>query len=184
LAKAKLDDKAIQPEAKMKAIAKALSGLYSVEAEKTAANQVRHQKDLVLLPFPISKYPPEESFKSLSEALDGFYSKHILLEKSRENQAVAEAKVSKVQANLDQVLEAMKKFEETDKSAKEKADLIYAHYSAIEEVVGVMKKAVSLKMQKKDIMYKMKLAGEKGLIPKDFVKDVDLKKKKLILNIK
>jgi len=184
LAKIKPEDKALQPGTKLKAIGQELSSLYTVEAKKASPNQVRHQKAIVLLPFPLTRYPPEQSFKSLSEALDGFYSKHILLEDSRELKEAAEAKVSKVQANLDRVLKAKEEFEATDKVSKEKADLIYQHYAEIEEVVKVMKKALDLKMDKKDIMYKMKLAGEKGLIPKDFVKDVDLKKKKLILNIK
>ena len=120
----------------------------------------------------------------MSQALDAFYPKRVLLEESRELKEKAEGKRAQAQFNVDQVLEARKRFEAEERGAKAKAELIYQHYARVEEVLSVMKKAVSKGMEKKEVMYKVKLAEEKGLIPQGMVKSVDPKKKKLILNLK
>jgi predicted ribosome quality control (RQC) complex YloA/Tae2 family protein len=83
----------------------------------------------------------KEFFPSFNKALDGFFGKKSAEEVTEVVEAVKKEKVDVFERRLKKQEDAIEEFGREAKKQVDIAEKIYAHYQAIEEVIGVLEKA-------------------------------------------
>ncbi len=116
----------------------------------------------------ISAYIDEQLSK------DASVSKHLLKE---ENQS--KEKLSGLEFQKKQQEEARKKFEKGIEENKKKAEVIYEHYSELEELKNAVLIAMKKGLKEKEIMYTFSSAASKGNKTAGLIKKIDLSRKKI-----
>ncbi len=138
-----------------------------------------------LLPFKLQSIKVSQAaVASLNEATDDFYSKEFLQKGEMATLEEKEKEISKLQFNLEQLNEAKKRFEKQVRGNKRKAELIYSHFDELQELINSLKQAEAKGAGKKDVMYKLKTAAEKGNKAAKLFSDLDLKRKELTVELK
>ncbi len=107
---------------------------------------------------------------NLFDLLDNYFSPLLFNQPEKNKKEIA------LKKSYEQMQKKEKEFEEQIKLCKEKAEKIYSNYVLISEIIKAINKGVDKKIEKKEIEKKLK---EK--IPQ--IKEIDFKKKKIILDI-
>jgi len=131
--------------------------------------------DIVPFEFEIYKKYNLKKTDSFVRALDNFIEKTKKEKKEGKEESKAEKKLGKLKRQKKQQEEAIKKMEEQIVEEKKKGDLIYLHYNEIEKILKDIQKILDLK-DKKDEIDKIKKI--------DIIKELDIEKNSLILNLK
>jgi predicted ribosome quality control (RQC) complex YloA/Tae2 family protein len=166
-------------ESQLKKLFNELQAIALVDEKKLKPLTVETGKETYFLPFPLHslKGTVKES-KSINDALDEFYSKSLeglLLEPERK---ALDEKIASLSASLGEQLAAKKSLEGERISSKEKAEFIYSNFPDLQALVDEANKAIASKKSREQIL--KALAGKKNRLAKS-VKDIDLKKKLLII---
>lgn len=128
------------------------------------------------LPFPLEIYRDKEKkkFQDFNEALDEYFSRHILesLEKHRETDV--DSRVLRLERRLESQKEAMKKFEREESLYQKKGDAIYIHYTLLERIHNALNAALKQKSWEEiaRIIKEEKSTGNEIL---SLIKDIDPK---------
>jgi predicted ribosome quality control (RQC) complex YloA/Tae2 family protein len=165
------------------ALIEKITAFYQVDAKKLKPELVEHRKQLELVPFPLKHFKAKQKFSSLSQAFDKLFTEVSLEKKAALEKEEVSSKVKLLEFNLDQVLQTKQQLIKKEKDWQKKGDLIYAHFNHCQELLKALKKESKARSQEKEVMYKIDLAAKKGLLPKKFVKKIDLKNKRVTLNL-
>jgi len=113
----------------------------------------------------------KKKFKTFNEALDYYFSKEVKIEKKPTKNDLEIEKIRRIIEEQTSTIGSLKK---SGKKNTEKGESIYNNYKLIEEILAEINKA-SKKYSWKEI--KDKLKGHK------VIKDIDLKEKKVVVNV-
>src|SRR3989344_2888950 len=138
----------------------------------------------VLTAIELHSFKAVKEFTDLNEAFDETYSKTLLTEKASEEQSKQGKKKSKIEFNLSEQIKAKEKFEKIEKEAKEMGENIYNNLIQVQNAMNLVEKGIKEKKTEEEIMYSLNLAAEQGILEKNFVQKIDLKERKIYLNIK
>jgi len=171
----KLDKNEKPQNLKEKEIKEILSIIKKIINKKINPVIVYDKEAVDVLPFSLELYKGLEvkKFKAFNEALDYYFTKEF--KEERKEKSAYEKKLEKLERIIEeqkQMIEGMKK---SEKENRAKAELIYNNYQLVKEILDEIKKA------KKKYSWgeiKEKLKGHK------VIKDLDLKEKKIILEVK
>jgi len=162
----------------LREIAKQVKDLYSIDLKKEQPIIVEKDGKEILLPFSLNLPGIKllQSFSSVNQALDSVYSKQFGEASIKGEKESVGKKEKELQKSLERQKEALETLQLKIESNAEKAELIYANYSGLFELLQAVQSLGIGKLQKKEIMYKLK---------KDFpfLKGVDLKNKKLVVEL-
>ena len=137
----------------------------------------------VLTAIELHSFKAVKEFTDLNEAFDETYSKTLLTEKASEEQSKQGKKKSKIEFNLSEQIKAKEKFEKIEKEAKEMGENIYNNLIQVQNAMNLVEKGIKEKKTEEEIMYRLNLASEQGILEKNFVQKIDLKERKIYLNI-
>ncbi len=130
---------------------------------------------------------PRADLKLDSEALDEAFDELCVAAQPSKETAdqtqKAGTKLSKTQFNLAQQLKARQGFEEASQENNRKAEAIFTHYTALEQLLAVIRQAEAKGVPQEDIAKKLGQAFKEGRTSVEVV-DLDLKKRKLTLELK
>ncbi|HIH17033.1 MAG TPA: hypothetical protein HA252_06530 [Candidatus Diapherotrites archaeon] len=170
-------------EAELARLAETVNGFYGRLSLETL-KPVYYAGEKLLLPFPLSSLQATpKPFASLDEAFDELFSDALSSQEAVEKTAKAETRQSKDAFNLGQQLAALKEFERVSLEDQHKAEAIYVHYRAFEEVLQVVREATAKGVPQKEILAKLRQAFREGRTPLEVV-DLDLKKRVLSIELK
>lgn len=168
-------------EKQLRQIYSAIKGHYA-DIAKQKSQPVRTKR--YLLPFKLSSIKEEqEEVISLNEAIDDFYSKEFLQKGKRAEEREKEKELSRLEYNLGQLIEAKNRFEKQAKENRQNAELIYSHFNELQQLIDALKQAGAKGDDKSRIMYKLKIAAEKGNKAAELFSSFDLKRKELIVEL-
>jgi len=163
-----------------KKIAEKVREFYSL---KTTPEPVLFKQEL--LPFPFSSLKVLEPKESLSSALDGYYSEEFIQKPSAALQKKHQTEINRLKFSLTAQQIAREQLLKRAEEDKTKADLIYAHFNQLQEIVGAVKTAIKKQIGKKEVMYKINLALAQQKIASNLkIVEIDFGKKELVLDIK
>lgn len=165
---------------------KQLKILYLVDLKRLKPIVIEGEKgELQLLPFEFSSAKPKSTrdFATMSEAFDEFVSKEFAIAEATEQKKGTDQKKARLEYSRQEQEAAKLRIEQEAVESRRKAELIYENYAEISELFSALKKAVEKKENKKDIMYKIKIAGEKGNKAARLLVDFDPKTKRLVLDL-
>ncbi len=133
----------------------------------------KNNEAIDVFPFKLEFYKDleEKKFSLFNEALDYYFSKEVKAEKKPTKYDKDMEKIKRIIEEQKLTIENLKK---SEKKNREKGELIYNNYKLIEEILKEVNKA-SEKHSWKEI--KEKLKGHK------VVRDIDIKEKKVTINI-
>ncbi len=172
-------------KAEIEKIFTALKELYSLAIKQSPIVAETADGTQQLLPFSFKTIAAacEKKFLSLSEALDENSAGALLSKDQKQVNSEQEKKKARLQYSQKEQLKAKERLEKDAVENKKKAELVYANFVGIKELVGAINSAIGKKLDKKDIMYKIKIAGEKGNQSAKLLVDFDPKTKKLVLDL-
>jgi len=111
--------------------------LAGLAKEKKPVLYLKEGKPTVFSPFPLKKLEgqgfEEKAFSSFNEALDEYY-------RAQPKQLEETERLRRLRRALKQQETALKEFEEKERTAREKAEAIYAHYDVVEEALEAFRK--------------------------------------------
>jgi len=162
-------------QAEIKSILGEIKQLYLVEqkklqpvmyGEKVAPFSLKH----------ISEQP--KKIESINSVLDETIS--LVMEKTETKKEEKEKKdhVSALEFQRGQQAKAQERFEEGIEANRKKAELIYSHYSELEELRSAVLIAMKKGLKEKEIMYTFNSAAQKGNKTAKLIKSIDFAKKK------
>lgn len=164
-------------EKQLKLIFEEMQKIYSLQDAEGVYLKKSH-----LLPFAAngSEKLPQAS---INDALDENLSK--LIAKDKEN--VAEAKnldeIGRIEASIKRQHSARIELGKKAEDNRRKGELIYENYSALEELSTAVEKALEKKYAKKEILQKLKEASSKGSRSASLLQEIDLKEKKITVEL-
>ena len=161
-------------EVYLKKIHSAIKKLYT--SKVTSANPVIVEKNEVKILLPSATKEKHVSHDSLSKALDEMLSKEIHVVKERGVSEKSEKGISALEFSYNQQLEAKEKGKKQISDNKKKAELIYENYQKINEIMREFEELRKNKLSEKEIKNTL---SEKY----SFLKSIDMKKQKLILEL-
>jgi predicted ribosome quality control (RQC) complex YloA/Tae2 family protein len=132
--------------------------------------------------YPIDmKTPTQKKLSSINAFLDE-YNKPLFETKGNE-ETKKDDFTTRTEKSIEQQFEAKKRLEDEVKKNQLKGELIYSHYSDLDELIGCLKRAVGVKKTEKEIMYTLKMAANKGNTTAAKIKSVDLKRKEFVAEL-
>jgi len=158
-------------------LVKAIKELYFVKAEKAKPIIVEKGNKKILLPFSLKGLEKGNEFSSMNEAIDSVYSAQFSKEKVGAETLVVGKKKAELQKSMEQQKEALETLNKRIEDNAKKAELIYANYAEISELLKGANIGVDKKIKEKEIMYKLK-----SRFP--FLQSVNLKDRKLTVDLK
>lgn len=166
----KLKKPNVLDEKEIKDIFKAINSLNTKKLDPAVIYD--GEKIIDILPFDLEFYKnhTKKEFDSFSNALEFYFSKFVKKKPSKyENQ------LKKTRNLIEKQESKIKEFKKKESDERKKAEVIYANYNLIKEIIEKINKA-SKKYSWKDIKEKLK--------EHKVIKEVDGKEKKIILDIK
>ncbi|MBW2976315.1 NFACT family protein [Candidatus Woesearchaeota archaeon] len=136
------------------------------------AYQDKKAVDAVPMDLEFYKDYERKRFSSFNEALDEYFTKEVKLEKKEET--AYEKKINELKRIIGEQKETIGSMEKKEAENRKKAEMIYNNYSLIKEVLDEINKA-SKKYSWEDIKKKLK--------EHKVVKDVDVKEKKVVVEV-
>ncbi|KZX12363.1 ribosome rescue protein RqcH [Methanobrevibacter curvatus] len=153
------------------------------ENEKELQREIaKKSKDVIPIDIEFYKQFDKKYYGSFNEATDEFYSSKINAEISSTKENVWNKKVNKFEKRLKLQEETLKDFENTIILSKTKGDILYTHYSEIENLLETIKTARENDYPWIDIGKILKKAKKDGLKEAQIVESLD-KLGNLILDI-
>jgi predicted ribosome quality control (RQC) complex YloA/Tae2 family protein len=142
---------------------------------------VKNDKEDVL-PLNLKMYQDYEirTFESYNQAADEFYSSKVGSDIKKVQEDVWQAEVGKYEKRLRIQEETLHKFRETVEESKKKGNLLYSHYSEVQNILDIIHNARE-KYSWMEIAAKLKKARKEGLKDADIIESLD---KMGVLNIK
>ena len=142
---------------------------------------VKNDKEDVL-PLNLKMYQDYEirTFESYNQAADEFYSSKVGSDIKKVQEDVWQAEVGKYEKRLRIQEETLHKFRETVEESKKKGNLLYSHYSEVQNILDIIHNARE-KYSWMEIAAKLKNARKEGLKDADIIESLD---KMGVLNIK
>jgi predicted ribosome quality control (RQC) complex YloA/Tae2 family protein len=136
---------------------------------------IRDGKEVDVLPIELSRYAGDQKvyFESFNKALDEYYSKHIVAEAKAEVVEKKAEKLGVLERRLKQQEEAIAKFDKEEKEYVRKGEAIYAEYSAVNDIINVIKGARSKGYSWDDIRKTLKDAKKSGNLAASLIQSVD-----------
>jgi predicted ribosome quality control (RQC) complex YloA/Tae2 family protein len=130
-------------------------------------------------PVPLEEHEHLESerFETFNEALDTYF--HELERESEEpadptsDRPDFEAEIARKQRIIEQQEGAIENFEEQAETEREKAELLYAHYDTVDEVIRTVRSAREEDVPWDDIAATLEEGAERGIPAAEAVVDVD-----------
>lgn len=158
-----------------------ITRLYSVH-EPSNKNSVLFQN--TLLPFGLQSIPAgARELGKLNDAVDEIFSSSHLEQESTENAAVEGTARKKVGHYLSQQREAKTMLESREAENKRAGELIYAHFTELQELVNAISSAEKKKIPEKEIMYKIHSEAAKGNKAAKLLLSYDSKSKQLVVEL-
>ena len=132
-------------------------------------------------PFPLSEREglPSVGFDSFNAAVDEYFYR---LETADEGDAPAdasasrpdfEAEIAKQERIIEQQRGAIEGFEEQAETERERAELLYAHYDLVDEVLSTVRSARENEVPWEEIAETLEAGAERGIAAAEAVTDVD-----------
>jgi len=142
---------------------------------------VKNDKEDVL-PLNLQMYQDYQKkiFESYNQAADEFYSSKIGSDIKQVQEDVWQAEVGKYEKRLRIQEETLNKFLKTVEESKKKGNLLYSHYTEVQNILEIIHKARE-KFSWMEIAAKLKKARKDGLKNADIIESLD---KMGVLNIK
>ena len=137
----------------------------------------KNQEIIDIIPFDFITYKKFnlEKTNSFLRAFDKFIKKEKNVEKETKKESKTNDPLGKLERQIKQQKESIKKFKEIIKDKKKQGDIIYLNYQNIDKILQEIKKILDLKEKTKEI---------KNINEKEIVKIFDPSKNLLILNLK
>ncbi|MFA4908027.1 MAG: NFACT family protein, partial [archaeon] len=123
-------------QSEAESIAAELKALYSLEA-KPMPVLARARSSLVLLPFPLSVAETERQFSSLNEGLDELLSSEILSE-TPADAVQQKSRSERLEHSINAQHDALQRLEGEAKEFQEKAELIQANVTVVQELLSAL----------------------------------------------
>ncbi|MFB6123542.1 MAG: ribosome rescue protein RqcH [Haloferacaceae archaeon] len=131
-------------------------------------------------PFPLEERAglDGEAYDSFNAALDEYFVRLERESESEEKQGTTErpdfeAQIEKQQRIIDQQQGAIEGFEEQAAAERERAELLYANYDLVDEVLTTVREARAADVPWDDIEEKLEAGAERGIPAAEAVVDVD-----------
>jgi predicted ribosome quality control (RQC) complex YloA/Tae2 family protein len=142
---------------------------------------VKNDKEDVL-PLNLQMYQDYEkkTFDSYNQAADEFYSNKVGSDIKKVQEDVWQAEVGKYEKRLRIQEETLHKFRKTVEESKKKGDLLYSHYTEVQNILDIIHNARE-KYSWMEIAAKLKKARKEGLKDANIIESLD---KMGVLNIK
>lgn len=164
-------------DSKINKIHSLIKEIYSPKEFSSASPVIfEGEKSKILLSFPQKGQKNVISFKTLSEALDKTLSKEACDVKERVASKKSEKETSALEFSYSQQLSAKENAEKQIPENRIKAEIIYANYNKIDELLKTFKELHAKKFPEKQIEKELSLKFP-------FLKSVDIKNQKLILEL-
>ncbi len=146
----------------------------------------RHRVDAT--PIPLEEYEDLESeaFDSFTEALDDFFfnaDREDEVEGGEPQRPDFEAEIEKHQRIIEQQQGAIEDFEEQAEAEREKAELLYAEYDLVDEVLSTVRGALEEGHSWADIEERFAEGRERGIAAAEAVESVDGKEGTVTLSL-
>ena len=162
--------KTLKP-AKIKKLAKALKGIYTVDPKKLKPGIAGKQ----LLPFEAKAAEGFEPVESLNSALDEHFSSELA--EKKEEVVASNTRGAKLEKKLKMQLASEVEGREQIENARLAAEAIYSNYPAVGEAIKLAQSFAGKKITKEEVMYKLSKLGFDD-------SRIDLKNKKLFVKLK
>ncbi|MFH1225227.1 MAG: NFACT family protein [Candidatus Diapherotrites archaeon] len=158
-----------------------ITRLYSAH-EPPNKNTVLFQN--TLLPFGLQSIPSgARELGTLNDAIDEIFSSSHLAQESTEEAAVEDSGRKKVGHYLSQQREAKAMLESREAENKRAGELIYSHFTELQELVNAISSAEKKKIPEKEIMYKIRSEAAKGNKAAKLLLSYDSKRKELVAEL-
>ena len=158
-------------EVELKNVLRALQNLYKVDLSRLRPVLAESG---VLLPFGMEAAgKKEKESESICTAIDEHFSSSFAEQKKSVGKSV---KGSKLEKSLEKQIASITALEEKIAQSKSKGEAIYTHYLQVSAALQLAKEFATSKIDKKDIMYKLKDLGLE-------FKQIDLKNKKIVVEL-
>ena len=164
-------------ERQIKAVFAEMQKIYSLHDAEGVYLKKGH-----LLPFAL-KGAEKLLQGTINDALDESLSR--LIAKDKENSAEAKNldEIGRIEASIKRQHSARTELEKKSEDNRRKGELIYENYSALEELSTAVKTALGKKYAKKEILQRLKEAESKGSRSASLIQDIDLKEKKITVEL-
>ncbi len=154
--------------------------LYSVSQEKYLPVAYKE----FVFPFSLTCLKEEPAaLKSLNDCLNELLVHSISTPLEQEKKSVSKGRVSGLEFMQGQQVLARKKFESQSAENLKKAELIYRHYSEIEELSKAVNAGAKKGLTEKQILQAIESEAKKGNAAAKMLKKLDLKNKKMELEL-
>jgi len=129
-------------------------------------------------PFELEHLSGAKKIPSLNAFIDETISSLLSKNETEKETEQKDDSISRLEFHAKQQNEAGKKFEKQIEENNQKAELLYKHFSELEELRTVIRDAVKKGYKEKEIMYKISSAAQKGNKAAKLLTSVDLAEKR------
>jgi len=158
-----------------------IQGAYKGKAD---ANKKPVLFQTMLLPFGLQSVSAKETDAgNLNTAADGIFSKEFLLRSRKDEGEKTSKEKAKTEYYLNEQIMAKEHMRQKIEKGKIAAELIYANFPELQELIAAIKSAERRKLPKKQIMYKLKSAGDKGSRAAKLLVEYDPKHKEIVVEL-
>ncbi|SFG33607.1 Predicted component of the ribosome quality control (RQC) complex, YloA/Tae2 family, contains fibronectin-binding (FbpA) and DUF814 domains [Halopelagius inordinatus] len=131
-------------------------------------------------PFPLEEHERDdlnsEAFDTFNDALDAYFHRLDLSDdepEENDNRPDFEAEIAKKQRIIDQQEGAIEGFEEQAQEERRRAELLYANYELVDEVLSTVRGAREEGVPWDDIEETLQSGAERGITAAEAVRDID-----------
>ncbi|WP_096392871.1 ribosome rescue protein RqcH [Halorubrum trapanicum] len=155
----------------------------SVDGEEDGESSDEEPRVVDVTPFPLAEHEglPSVGFDSFNAAVDEYFYR-LGSEETDEGEAPADAgasrpdfeeEIAKQERIIEQQKGAIEGFEEQAQAERERAELLYAHYDLVDEVLSTVREARANEVPWDEIAETLDAGAERGIPAAEAVVDVD-----------